>query len=96
MKKTFFVYILTNPRNSVLYTGITNNLTKRVSQHSTSALPSFTKKYQMKKLIYYEMFDSAYGAIRREKQIKGGSRRRKVELINKINPNWEDLSHRLF
>ncbi|OGC93490.1 MAG: excinuclease ABC subunit C [candidate division Zixibacteria bacterium RBG_16_48_11] len=77
---------MTSPKNSVLYTGMTNDLAKRVFQHAEMSGSAFTKKYQAKKLVYYEIFESAYEAIRREKQIKAGSRQKKVELINRMNP----------
>ncbi len=86
---------MTNPQKTVLYTGVTNNLAKRVFQHAELTGSAFTKKYQAKKLIYYEIFDSPYEAIRREKQIKAGSRKKKVELIKRMNPKWENLSHQL-
>jgi putative endonuclease len=86
---------MTNPKKTVLYTGMTNNLSKRVFQHSELSGSAFTKKYQAKKLIYYEILDSPYEAIRREKQIKAGSRQKKIELIKRMNPKWEDLSHQL-
>lgn len=86
---------MTNPKKTVLYTGVTSNLAKRVFQHAEMTGSAFTKKYQTKKLVYYEIFDSAYEAIRREKQIKAGSRQKKVELVQRMNPKWEDLSHQL-
>jgi len=86
LQKHYFVYIMTSPKNSVLYTGMTNDLAKRVFQHAEMSGSAFTKKYQAKKLVYYEIFESAYEAIRREKQIKAGSRQKKVELINRMNP----------
>jgi len=95
VQKHYFVYIMTNPKKTVLYTGVTNNLPKRVFQHAEMTGSAFTKKYQAKKLIYYEIFDGPYEAICREKQIKAGSRKNKVELINGMNPKWEDLSHQL-
>ena len=95
MQKHYFVYIMTNPKKTVLYTGMTNNLAKRVFQHAEMSGSAFTKKYQAKKLIYYEIFDSPYEAIRREKQIKAGSRKKKVELVSQMNPKWEDLSYQL-
>jgi putative endonuclease len=95
LEKHYFVYIMTNPKKSVLYTGVTNNLAKRVFQHAELAGSAFTKKYQTKKLVYYEIFDGPYQAISREKQIKAGSRQKKIELINKMNPKWEDLSYQL-
>ena len=89
--KTFFIYILTNKTNSVLYTGVTNNLIRRVWQHKQKLVSSFATKYNVDKLVYYEMYDHVENAIAREKQIKAGSRKKKLELIKKKNPNFEDL-----
>jgi putative endonuclease len=89
--KNAYVYILTNKNNSVLYTGVTNDLTRRVWEHKNSLGSSFTKRYNLDKLIYFEYFDRMDTAIAREKQIKGGSRKRKVELIERDNPEWLDL-----
>ena len=92
MTQPSYVYILTNKTNSALYVGVTNNLTKRMQQHKTGYFKnSFTSKYQVTKLVYYEEFLSIRDAIRREKQLKGGSRQRKIELINHRNPEWRDL-----
>jgi len=74
MNKQYFVYILTNKRNNVLYTGVTNDLRRRVYEHQEKLVPGFTKKYNVYKLVYYEMTESIEAAIKREKQIKGGSR----------------------
>ena len=92
MAKNYYLYILTNNNNRVLYTGVTSNLSRRLTQHKNEAVPSFSKRYKIKKLVYYEVFDDSYRAIAREKQIKGGSRRKKVELINRMNPKWRDLA----
>jgi putative endonuclease len=87
------VYILTNNNNSVLYTGVTSNLKERTEQHKHKKHPdSFSAKYNLSKLVYYELFDTIGEAIAKEKIIKGGSRRRKLDLINSINPEWRDLS----
>ncbi len=91
MTVQYYVYIITNKRNTVLYTGVTNDLKKRVHQHKTKLIDGFTKKYNISKLVYYEVFSDIYNAITREKQIKGGSRKRKIDLINSINSNWSDL-----
>ncbi|MBA3663901.1 MAG: GIY-YIG nuclease family protein [Bacteroidetes bacterium] len=97
MKKGGCVYIMTNKNNTVLYTGVTSDLIKRCYQHKTSFYPgSFTSKYQTFKLVYYESFISIEAAIIREKQIKSGSRKKKLELINQINPTWTDLYESLF
>jgi len=89
--KKYFVYILTNKNNSVLYTGITNSLMRRIWEHKSQLIVGFTKKYNVIKLIYYESFDNPTEAIKREKQIKAGSRKKKIELINKFNPEWKEL-----
>lgn len=82
---------MTNKVNSVLYVGVTNNLIKRVFEHKNKVVVGFTSKYNINKLVYYEVFEDINGAIRREKQIKGGSRVKKVELIKNMNPNFKDL-----
>jgi putative endonuclease len=82
---------MTNKINTVLYTGFTNDLKRRVYEHKNGMFKGFTKKYNVTKLVYYEIFDDSYDAIYREKQIKGGSRCNKMELINSINPEWKDL-----
>ena len=91
MNKQYYVYIMTNRTNTVLYTGITNNLKRRIYEHKNKLLSGFTKKYNINKLVYYEIFDNSYYTIQREKQIKGGSRKKKIELIKKFNPNFNDL-----
>jgi putative endonuclease len=91
MGKVHCVYILTNERNTVLYTGVTGDLKARVYQHREKLLPGFTNRYNVFKLVYYEAGCDPSGAIAREKQIKGGSRRKKIELINRLNPKWRDL-----
>lgn len=91
MEKQYYIYIITNTRNTVLYTGITSDLKKRVYEHKSKLVSGFTKKYNIIKLVYYEIFNDIYNAILREKQIKGGSRQKKINLINKMNPNWQDL-----
>mgnify|MGYP001791620797 CR=1 FL=1 len=88
-----YFYILTNAHNQVLYSGVTSNLKERILQHRTKKYPqSFTAKYNINKLVYFETFESIGEAIRREKQIKAGSRKKKLDLINGINPEWADLS----
>ena len=93
MRKTYFVYILTNKYNKVLYVGVTNSLVRRGYEHKQqlSFHNSFSKKYNLNKLVYYETFDDINLAIAREKQIKGGSRQDKINLIIKNNPEWKDL-----
>ena len=89
--KSYCVYILTNVSNTVLYTGITGYLAARVYQHKHKSVDGFTKKYNLNKLVYYEIFEWAIDAINREKQIKGGSRKKKLDLIRIMNPRFEDL-----
>lgn len=84
-------YILTTRYNSVLYTGVTHNLIERIIQHKQKIIPGFTKKYNVDKLVYYEFHEDIRDAIAREKQIKAGSRKKKVKLIESINPKWIDL-----
>lgn len=91
MKKSGFVYILTNKNNTVLYTGITSNLQKRIWEHKNSLAEGFTKKYKLHKLIYYETLEEIEEAIKREKQIKNWHRDWKIKLIKSKNPNFQDL-----
>ena len=91
MKKQYYVYILTNKRNNVLYTGVTNDLQRRVYEHREKLGEGFTAKYNVNKLVYYEETESIEAAIKREKQIKGGSRQKKIDLIEGMNPHWKDL-----
>ena len=91
MEKTYCVYILTNLRHTVLYTGVTGDLRARITQHRGKLLPGFSKRYNVTKLVYYETGSDATGAIAREKQIKAGSRQKKIALINSLNPQWHDL-----
>ncbi len=83
---------MTTKRNSVLYTGVTNNLERRVYEHKNKTNEGFTKKYNIDKLVYYEILNSSKDAIAREKQIKAGSRDKKLELVNKKNLEWKDIS----
>jgi putative endonuclease len=87
----YFVYIMSNPKNTVLYTGVTNDLKRRVYVHKIKIGNSFTKRYNVIKLVYYEATASRESAIAREKQIKGGSGQKKIDLINSMNPKWNDL-----
>ena len=89
-EKLYCVYIMTNKHNTTLYTGVTNNLYHRVSQHKSRDGGLFTRKYIISKLVYYEVTGDISSAIIREKQIKAGSRK-KIDLINSINPDWSDL-----
>jgi putative endonuclease len=86
-----FVYILTNKYDKVLYTGVTTNLKKRIWEHREKLADGFTKRYNVTKLVYYEIFADIHDAIAREKQIKAGSRHKKIELIVGMNPEWRDL-----
>ncbi len=95
MGKTFFVYIMTNPRKTVLYTGVTNDLARRVYEHKEKRAPGFASRYNVTDLVYYEVAETAEAAIAREKQVKAGSRRRKIDLIRRMNPAWRDLSGEL-
>ncbi len=83
---------MTNHNNKVLYTGVTGNLEARVSAHKNKLVEGFIKKYNVTKLVYFEEFESIFEAIEREKQIKAGSRMKKIELIESINEDWEDLA----
>jgi putative endonuclease len=91
MAHDYFVYILTNSRHTVLYTGVTNDLIRRVSQHRPKSAGGFTARYNVDKLVFYEQTTDIRAAIGREKQIKGGSRERKIALVNGMNPDWRDL-----
>jgi putative endonuclease len=82
---------MTNVRNTVLYVGVTNDLVRRIYEHKEKLVNGFTKKYSIVKLVHYEVFDDIENAIFREKQIKAGSRHKKVELINSMNKEWRDL-----
>ena len=95
-KKEYCVYIMTNSRHTVLYTGVTNDLQNRVQEHKNGKGSAFTKKYNVNKLVYYEIGDDINLAIVREKQIKAGSRQKKIDLINSMNPNWKDLSEEFY
>ena len=91
MDKTYCVYILTNDRNTVLCTGVTGDLKGRMHQHREKLLPGFTSRYNVSKLVYYGHGADPYGAISREKQVKAGSRRKKIDLINRTKSDWRDL-----
>jgi len=82
---------MTNAHNTVLYTGVTNNLARRVYEHKNGLGSVFVKKYNVHKLVYYEIGNDINATITREKQIKGGSRKKKLDLINNLNPEWKDL-----
>ena len=93
--RQYCVYIMTNAHHTVLYTGVTNNLMRRVREHKAGK-SGFTKRYNVTKLVYYECGDDVNMAITREKQIKAGSRQKKIDLINSINPEWKDLYEEFF
>ena len=89
----YYVYMMTNPHNTVLYTGVTSQLFVRAHQHRNKLIKGFTSKYNCIKLVYYEVFDYIDLAIRREKQLKNFRRSQKIELINRFNPAWADLAN---
>uniref|UniRef100_A0A832DL63 GIY-YIG nuclease family protein n=1 Tax=Ignavibacterium album TaxID=591197 RepID=A0A832DL63_9BACT len=89
--KKYYTYILTNKSNRVLYVGMTNNLLRRVWEHKSKLIEGFTKRYNVDKLVYFESFNTKEEAIKREKQLKSGSRNKKIELINQLNPEWKEL-----
>jgi putative endonuclease len=91
MAHGYHVYILTNDRHTVLYTSVTNDLPRRVGEHREKMIAGFTNRYNVDKLVFYEQFADVREATAREKRIKGGSRQRKIALINGINPEWRDL-----
>ena len=88
----YYVYMMTNWNNKVLYTGMTNDLERRIYEHKNKLLPGFTSKYNVNKLVYYDATTDAISAITREKEIKGWKRQKKNELIQNFNPEWRDLS----
>ena len=93
--KYFYVYILSDKNNRVLYTGVTNNLLRRVDEHKSESVKGFSSKYHVHKLVYYEECLDSRGAILREKQIKGLNRFKKIKLIESINPSWDDLYYKI-
>ena len=90
----YYVYMLTNRNNKVLYTGVTNNLERRLYEHKNKLIDGFTKKYDVDKLVYFECTSDIKSAIAKEKQIKGWTRQKKNELIESMNTSWEDLSEK--
>jgi putative endonuclease len=95
MEKHPAIYIMASRPKGTLYTGVTSDLIKLVYQHKNSIIPGFTDRYDCKWLVYYELFDDMISAIEREKQIKAGSRKKKIALIEKMNPSWNDLYNTL-
>ena len=91
----YYVYILTNKTDAVMYIGVTNDLRRRLYEHKNEQIEGFTKKYHVNKLVYYETFSTSMEAIRREKQLKGWIRNKKIALINSMNSEWEDLFDKL-
>jgi putative endonuclease len=91
----YFIYILASKRNGTLYTGVTNNLYKRIDEHKNNLVPGFTSKYGVHQLVYYERYSNINDAIAREKRIKRWKRAWKIELIEKMNPEWRDLFNEL-
>jgi putative endonuclease len=91
MEKSFYVYILSSKRNGTLYIGVTSDLIKRVWEHKNKLVEGFTERYGVDRLVYYEQFQDVAYAIRREKRLKKYNRAWKIDLIEKVNPNWKDL-----
>jgi len=91
MRKKYYIFIMTNKNNTVLYTGITNDLRRRVYEHKEKLRPGFTMKYSVNKLVYFEICNDVCRAVSREKQIKSGSRQKKIDLIISFNKEWRDL-----
>ena len=92
MSKTYYVYLLTNWNNRVMYVGVTNHLERRIYEHKNKLIEGFTKKYNVDKLVYFEMTSDVLAAIEREKQIKKWRREKKDRLVIAANPEWKDLS----
>ena len=90
--KNYYVYLLCNKKNGVLYTGVTNDLKRRMYEHKKKLVPGFTKRYNCDRLVYFESTPDVSAAIQREKQLKGWLRSRKIGLIESKNPEWNDLS----
>ncbi len=95
MSKNPYIYMMANQSGSVIYTGVTSDLIKRVYEHKNKITEGFSSRYDVNKLVYYEAFEDMITAIEREKQIKGGSRQKKLKLINSFNPNFVDLYEKI-
>lgn len=95
VNRQYYVYITTSKNNGVLYTGVTNDLKRRIYEHKKKLVRGFTKRYNVDKLVFFEVFDEIESAIIREKQIKGGSRQKKIDLVNSMNNEWRDLYEEL-
>lgn len=91
----YYVYITANKNRTALYTGVTNDLVKRIAQHKLKLVQGFTKRYNADRLVYYEVFEDVVSAITREKQIKAGSRQKKIDLVRNMNKKWDDLTSKL-
>ena len=91
-QKYYYVYLLSNWNNKVLYIGVTNNLERRIIEHRQKLVPGFTEKYNVNKLVYFEQTNDVISAISREKQLKKWRREKKNALVNSVNPGWKDLS----
>ena len=96
LNNNYYVYILTNWNNKVVYIGMTNNLERRIYEHKNALLDGFSKKYNLKKLVYFEQTIDVNAAIAREKEIKKWRREKKNTLVEKVNPTWDDLSIKYF
>jgi len=96
MTKQYYVYVITNSKNTVLYTGVTGNLLRRISQHREHKIEGFSKRYKLFKLVYYEATPDVSGALEEEKRIKHLKRIQKEKLVNDFNPEWKDLYDNLF
>jgi putative endonuclease len=92
MVRTYYVYLLTNNSHTVLYIGVTNDLARRIAEHKSGTHDGFTRQYNVHKLVYFETYSEISAAIAREKQLKSGSRAKKLALIDSNNPSWEDLT----
>ena len=90
-RRTYYVYIMTN-RSGTLYAGVTNDLVRRISEHKTALSPGFTKRYRIDRLVYFEETNDIHAALAREKQVKAWTRKKRIDLINSLNPRWRDLS----
>ena len=95
MQRPGYIYIMTNKTHTTLYIGVTSDLIKRVYEHRATLVEGFTKRYNLTRLVYYEVCDEIETAIVREKQLKAGSRAKKLQLINGMNPTWKDLTEEL-
>ena len=95
LTKQYYVYFLSSRNNNVIYVGVTNDLKRRIYEHKNGLIDGFSRRYHVHKLVYHEVCEEIEGAILREKQIKDGSRQKKINLITSLNPNWEDLSNQI-